>query len=578
MHILLTVHQFFPEYQSGTEVLTFSTARELMRRGHRVTIFTGYPARIALADARRFDQYDFDGIQIHRFHHAYVPMGDQEVVSEVEYNNRLAARYFAGLLAELKPDLVHFFHLSRLGAGLVDAVVQAGIPAYYTPTDFWAVCPTSQLLLPDGNVCAGPTRHGGNCIRHVATITGWRYSSVAKRLPVQAIELGAIAAKAGLRVPYSREVAALSRRTAFNVPRLNALQRIFSPTKLMTEVLLRQGVQPEQIVQSAYGIDVSSFEGAAPLRARDGALRLGFIGTLAPHKGCHVLLSAFLRLPRGSARLKIYGDLTQFPEYVAELRETAPGRDDIEFCGTFPNAQIGKVLEEFDALVVPSVWYENTPLVVYSALAAFRPVIASNFAGIAEVVQDGANGLLFTPRDSADLARRLGELLADSALLPRLSANCRSPKSIASYVDELLACYGQRPQRPTGTLPQPQVLEPIATDDRAAAQNAHGFVAGWAVAGRSEPVSIRVLDAGGRQVALTSRFSVRPDVRDGLSLKCNRVGFLLDLEHSIDRLHAVLEVVCRKGTRHTIPFRKLELGKAVQFGDLMVGWDQEELG
>jgi glycosyltransferase involved in cell wall biosynthesis len=266
-------------------------------------------------------------------------------------------------------------------------------------------------------------------------------------------------------------VAALSRRTAFNVPRLNALQRIFSPTKLMTEVLLRQGVQPEQIEQSAYGIDVSTFQGAAPLRARDGALRLGFIGTLAPHKGCHVLLAAFLQLSKGSARLKIYGDLTQFPDYVAELQRTAAGREDIEFCGTFPNPQIGKVLEGLDALVVPSVWYENTPLVVYSAVAGFRPVLASNFAGMAEVVQDGANGLLFTPRDSVDLARRLGELLADPALLLRLSANCRPPKSIATYVDQLLACYEQRPQRPTGTLPQPQALEPIDTDDCAGSPN-----------------------------------------------------------------------------------------------------------
>ena len=155
LNILLTVHQFLPEYFSGTEILTFGVAKEFIRRGHRVSVLTGFPVKTSLSDSTRFDEYKIEGIDVFRFHHAYVPMGGQTVVAEIEYNNRLAARYFASLLQRIKPDIVHFFHFSRLGAGLIDVAAAVPIPAYYTPTDFWSVCPTSQLLLNDGRMCGG---------------------------------------------------------------------------------------------------------------------------------------------------------------------------------------------------------------------------------------------------------------------------------------------------------------------------------------------------------------------------------------------------------------------------------------
>jgi glycosyltransferase involved in cell wall biosynthesis len=80
-------------------------------------------------------------------------------------------------------------------------------------------------------------------------------------------------------------------------------------------------------------------------------------------------------------------------------------------------------------------------LVVYSALAAKCPVVASNFPGIAETIQHGQNGLLFAPGDVQSLADQLDALLSDATLQPRLSAQCNSPKSMETYVDELLEIW-----------------------------------------------------------------------------------------------------------------------------------------
>ena len=89
LKIILTVHQFFPDFFSGTEILTYETAKELMKRGHDVRVVTGFPSREHLEDVKRFDHYTYEGIPVERFCHGYMPMGTQTNIRELEYNNKL---------------------------------------------------------------------------------------------------------------------------------------------------------------------------------------------------------------------------------------------------------------------------------------------------------------------------------------------------------------------------------------------------------------------------------------------------------------------------------------------------------
>jgi len=439
MKVLLTVHQFFPEFTSGTEVLTLSVARELLRRGHEVCVYTAHPSDKSMLDDERFDEYVFEGIHVYRFHHAYVPMGGQVSMIEVGYDNRLAADRFEKILQSFKPEIVHFFHLNRLGTRLIEKVNLANIPAFMTLTDFWSVCPTGQLLLPDGKLCEGPNRYGGNCIKHFAQSA--QQNNISKWIPVAFVSfLSRITCYGFLPTyPQHAEVIAMGDRLGVNIARLNQLKKILAPTKLMQDVLVNHGVNPGLIVESAFGIDIQGEE--AECRTPRKPLQIGYIGTLGFHKGCHVLIEAFKALPQYQAVLKIFGNQEDFPEYFKELITMADGYSTIEFCGTFPNANIAKVLHEFDVLVVPSIWYENTPLVIYSAQAAHCPVVASDLKGISAVIRDEENGLLFEPGCAADLARKLLRLIEEPELISRLSANANQPKSISTYVDELLEIW-----------------------------------------------------------------------------------------------------------------------------------------
>lgn len=442
MRVLLTVHQFFPEYKAGTEVLTLSVAKELMRAGHQVHVYTGYPGEASLTDDERFDEYDYEGIHVYRFHHAYVPMSGQTSMIEVGYNNQLAVKHFKSIVQAFCPDIVHHFHLNRLGIGCIEHIAQQKITQFFTPTDFWMVCPTAQLMLGEGRYCNGPSTASGNCIRHFARDSkGKMLGSVFDHTPTFLFDRLAKLTKNNplIHYPMSNEVRAMATRLEKTIASLNKLDGIVAPNAFMKKLFIRYGVNAEIIHSYPFGIDIPKRNIEPKVDHHDRPLSLGFIGTLAPHKGCHVAIEAVQRLPKNSVTLKIFGSAQGFPEYHSRLLALAGDNPAIHFCGTFPNEKIDSVMDDIDALIVPSIWYENTPLVIYSAQAAKCPVIGSNLPGIAEVITHKSNGLLFEAGDVSDLIAQISSLLDEG--VSSLSENAIKIISIRDYVEMLMLLW-----------------------------------------------------------------------------------------------------------------------------------------
>ena len=137
----------------------------------------------------------------------------------------------------------------------------------------------------------------------------------------------------------------------------------------------------------------------------------GFIGTILPAKGLHILIEAFNKLNhRDKSYLRIYGKLypyNGFEYYPGYIKKIGLNNQNIYFMGNFDNRQIGEIFSEVDILVVPSIWLENAPLTIQEAFCAKVPVIASRIGGIPELVTDSLNGLLFNPGDANDLAEKM---------------------------------------------------------------------------------------------------------------------------------------------------------------------------
>ncbi len=444
MKIVLTTHQFLPEYSSGTELIVYNTAKELQRRGHNVTIVTAKPADPAQPPAQLVDQYGFDGLPVHRFWHTYEVGEGQKNIFQSEYNHRKFYGWFRKFLADERPDLVHFIHLSRLSASAIDACVQTKIPRIFTATDFWAICPFSQLRLPDGSMCGGPKPGATNCIRHLMDTSQppaeaeklREKSDFALRVRVKLTQWGRY--KEDWFSQYWRVIAD---RPAFIRKRLDQMDRVIVPSTTMQKLLVENGVAAKKVVRLPYGVRVEQIQRSTG-KGMQPKLRIVFIGQVFEHKGCHVLVDAVRSLPPAmTVRLRIYGDLTQSPDYVADVRARAGDDPRIELMGRFPNAQVSEILGDSDVLVCPSLWYENTPLVIYEAMAAGVPVLASNLGGTAEAVKPEVNGLLFQNGNVQDLATALRRLAEDRALVGQLAEKTERPLTVAEHVAALEQIY-----------------------------------------------------------------------------------------------------------------------------------------
>lgn len=444
MKILITTHQFLPDFTSGTEVLSFEVARELIRLGHQVRILTGWPPNEAGHPPGQYDEYTYEGIRVYRI---YPPAFSTTTVAErtrQEFDNPAAAAAFTALTANWKPDVVHFFHLQRLSASIPFRCAQQGIACLFTATDFWSICPLHQLHLPSGGTCAGPGQDSANCVLHLA-VQGRRgaLAPLYRWVPTGLVSaMLRIAPHDGHGASQNVGAARVLQQRPDTMRRmLNVIDRIIAPTSFMAQRLKAFGAAEKSIVELGYGIDTTSYANARPLMT-NARMRIGFIGTLHEHKGAHVLIDAIKLLdPSADCSVCIYGDESFYPEYVAQIRASAEGESRIAFRGTFRRTELPRVVNDLDILVVPSTWTENTPLVILAAQAAGRPVIGSNVAGIAEVVTDGVNGRLFQPGNAAALANVLDDLLRHPELVTTMGHHATPAKDVSRYVADLLDIY-----------------------------------------------------------------------------------------------------------------------------------------
>lgn len=442
MKILLAVHQFLPRYMSGTEMLTYYVAKELQRRGHEVSVITAVPN----SDHYGFEITEYDGLEVIGYHyHAQRVAQKSGNIMQAEYSNLEFAELLEKFLKGNKFDAIHCFHLGRLTSSLIDIANFAGIPIYFTATDFWMICPTNQLRYSDNTFCLGPIDGGANCIKHLATISQPKIISKAINfIPnVMIKRMGkVIQRKWWPEKKFSSFVNSLTKRKDVVFSEMNKVEKIFVPTRFMHDRLVTNGIPSNKLIYQPFGLPFQQH-----IRQRktnlDG-IRIAYIGTISEHKGLHILLAAMETLPEHEYQLRVYGNSKDFPNYYNELYNKYSSKHNIEFCGTFPNSEIIKILSEVDVLIVPSLWYENTPLVIFSAYAANVPIIASNVPGISEVVKDGYNGLLFDVGDSRTLANKLKQFLDNADLRKRLINNSRLPKTTVQYVDELEYYYGVR--------------------------------------------------------------------------------------------------------------------------------------
>jgi glycosyltransferase involved in cell wall biosynthesis len=439
VRILFALHQFFPESGAGVELVTLGLARDLRARGHETFVLA---ARRSLSDGIRpyeTEDYEHEGVPVRRVGR---PEEGPYRPYRLNYENREMAQRAREYAGEVRPDVVHAMHLQGLAASVVPAFKELGLPVVFTAADFWTICPVVDLRRHDGAMCRGPETH--HCVRCIASRNPEPRIKRRADLPGAAVRAGVLLSRTPL-ARFSgalRQVSDVRERPARIREEMEDVDCVLAYTRLTEDLLGRNGIGKDRTVVSPYGIDAARLREAGGARRPSDALRVGFVGTLAPHKGPDLLVRAFRALPRDlDATLQVHGGGGGYEDYSEGLRWLAAGDERVGLAGAFAKEDLGRVLGGMDVLVVPSRWYENAPGVIFEAFAAGLPVVATDLGGMSEFVRHGENGLLFSLDDAGELARLLRRLAEEPGLLQKLREGVPPVKTVGEYVEELEEVY-----------------------------------------------------------------------------------------------------------------------------------------
>jgi len=398
MKICLITNTYSPDLIGGSNVYTNTIVKELRERDHEIVVIT--------ASADRKDSIKIhDAVKIYCFHPLNIStcseIGKKSILSQglwtvLDIYNRYSYAKIAAILKREKPDVVHLHTPLDITLSVFDAVKKMKLPLVFTAHDYLLLCRRVVLLHKCGDICTNDNMH--------------KFCKLYRILTQKIVD-----SKADIVIFPSQFIS-----------------RMFEVNGLFKES--KKSVLPYPIKLNDCNINRNTAD------IGNRSLNILYVGSLARHKGIHVLIEAVKQIKKDNIRLVIVGS----GRYKDKLKDLAGTDKRIEFYGSIPNEKIRDCYNKSDVLVVPSVWYEVFGIVILEAFRAGIPVIASRIGGITEVVKHNYNGFLFDHGDVPQLRRILENILENPKILIKLGNNasdCVKRYDISEHIKGLIVNY-----------------------------------------------------------------------------------------------------------------------------------------
>jgi len=323
------------------------------------------------------------------------------------------------LLDFLQPDVLHVQHYAHIGLDFVQlAADELNIPTVMTLHEYLMICANKgHMQKTNGRLC---------------------YAESFADCPV-CLERG----KPGHFFARKEHIqSAISRVKKFISPSHFLKQRYVEWGLDASRISVIENMLPPYLES----VDAVKAKGPKNLRSR---FHVGFFGQISPEKGIHVLLEAAKLASKQKDcpfRISIHGanvsmQAAEFQEYFKNSCDELSGI--VTHRGAYKNDQIVDLMRTVDCVVIPSVWWENAPVVIEEAKAAGVPVICSDIGGMAEKVKPGLDGLHFLAQSPVDLVRAMRQLMEhrdDMTITPtdvKAQNKVRSARHMEVYDDAL---------------------------------------------------------------------------------------------------------------------------------------------
>lgn len=415
MHILKIIHGYPPQYNAGSEVYSQSICTELSKY-HRLSVFTREENPYTPCFSIREEKIN-ENLTLYLINN---PQGKDG------YRHQQMDDVFSSLIKKLQPNIAHIGHLNHLSTGLVDVLEQFKIPIIYTLHDFWLMCPRGQFL----------TRSIGRAEGNFQLCT----HQDDKKCAIDCYKVYF----SGIKENEANDV---EQWESWVHSRMEEIKRIVSkinlfiaPSKYLKDRFEEDfHISRDKIIYLDYGFPTEYLVPTEKIK-KDEPYTFGYIGTHIPAKGVNLLIDAFKKIEK-PAILKIFG--RENGQSTKALQAMAcSSKNKIEFLGEYMNHNlVNDVFSKVDCIVVPSIWGENSPLVIHEAQACKIPVITADFGGMKEYVAHNVNGLLFKHRETDSLAEQLnfaisnpekmkelgsvGYLYSENGTIPNIKEHCK---------------------------------------------------------------------------------------------------------------------------------------------------------
>ncbi len=422
MKIVHVISGYLPQETGGAQLHLRDLCHAQRRRGHETHVF----ARIGGRDGEELQlrRDEWEGVAVTRLTHNFLACDSFEKI----FSNPAIDRVFAGFLDQEQPDLVHMHHLSGLSISMIDVSKQRRLPVALTLQDYWLVCPRGQRIHPDDlSICEPLDRR--RCLPCVRRLVPHLLPEPAPAGPLTRW----LAGDPGKRKLRDWE--------SDNRRRLALCDATIAPSRFHRDRFVEWGLAARRCHVVPHGLPKDEI--LAPPRGTRPIEHLGFIGTVIPSKGPHVLIEAFNLLGRRDLTLEIHGEVVPFFErtsYRQELEAMVEPGLSVRFHGRYENRELPAILETLDLLVVPALWWESFCLTAREGALAGLPVIASKLGGLADAVEDGI-ALGCDPGDAAQLAELIERLCRDEALRDAMSRKAHLVPGIEQCSERIEEIY-----------------------------------------------------------------------------------------------------------------------------------------
>jgi glycosyltransferase involved in cell wall biosynthesis len=397
-----------PETIGGAERHVQRIAERLADRGYDVAVLTtgnrGSYSRFSFTHSRQagVDVYRFTPLNMYTpIDHQGAPGWQKPIHHAVDLWNPHVYRMLGGKLDELDPDVVHVHNFG----GLSNAVFLA------------AAAPDRAVL---------HTLHD--------------YSFV--HVQASAFKDGEVDDPGPLMRPYQ----AFNRRTIEPY-----LDKVLAPSQFIIDTHRDEGVLTEiPCERLPLGVDQDCLAETVDKPDPRDVFRVLFAGQLTVLKGVDVLVDAVRQIEGLDLRLDVLG---KGPERES-LERRAAGDERIEFHGFVPDETLESFYERAHLTVVPSRWYDNSPMVIYESYAHGTPVLGAEIGGIPELIDEGETGYTVPTEDPAALAAQLRHTRADIDAETFDNARAKGDSlTLATHLESLLDHYRSVLAAPAGCPP-----------------------------------------------------------------------------------------------------------------------------